>query len=220
MFHVEHAERLPDLFTAWSSELHLDIPNDVVLQFLFYLEELLIWNEKINLTTITGKTEILAKHFIDSLFGLQLIEDKLNLMVLDVGSGAGFPGLPLKMIRPDLRLVLVEPNHKKVSFLRNLIGKLRLNETVVCQQTIKECASQANRQNTFDYVVMRALNPLNVLPCVRSVLTNDGRVIIYRGKPFESGEMECAGLQIEQQVSYALPGNFGNRTLTLLAKIC
>src|SRR5712691_5224577 len=94
-------------------------------QFLRYREELLDWNTRINLTAITDPEKILLKHFLDSL-SLLSVYDKPEARVLDIGAGAGFPGLPLKIVRPQWKIVLLEATGKKVTFLQHVIETLHL----------------------------------------------------------------------------------------------
>jgi 16S rRNA (guanine527-N7)-methyltransferase len=93
---------------------------------MVYLEQLQLWNQSFNLTSITLADEIIIKHFVDSLAALRADDIRVGARLLDVGTGAGFPGIPLKIARLDLNITLVEPARKKSSFLRFIIGLLRL----------------------------------------------------------------------------------------------
>src|SRR5438477_10980958 len=98
-----------------------------VEQFLRYRQELLDWNTRINLTAITDPEEVLIKHFLDSL-SLLSVFDKPRARILDIGSGAGFPGLPLKLVRPQWQIVLLEATGKKVTFLQHMVETLELQD--------------------------------------------------------------------------------------------
>ncbi|MBQ4049304.1 MAG: 16S rRNA (guanine(527)-N(7))-methyltransferase RsmG [Clostridia bacterium] len=121
-----------------------------------YYEFLTEWNEKINLTTITQKDEVYKKHFLDSI----LIKDefKSGARVLDIGSGAGFPAVPLKIEREDLNFTLIDSVGKKVDFLNNLIAHLELKNIVAIKSRIEE-----HKVFDYDYVTSRAVAPLCVL---------------------------------------------------------
>ena len=106
--------------------------------FMRYLNHLLEWNKTINLTAITKPKEIIVKHFIDSLLALITTSFPKDGVVLDVGSGGGFPGIPLKIVKPDMRLVLVEPVRKKCSFLHSVIGLLKLHDVSTFNGTIEQ----------------------------------------------------------------------------------
>ncbi len=115
--------------------LEFKIPafDDQVLQIQQYIRILLVWNEKINLTAIRDPLEILYRHFCESMFAAEAIPLK-NGRLADIGSGGGFPGLPLKIMRPGLQVFLVESNIKRVTFLAEVIRELRLNGAQVPEQ--------------------------------------------------------------------------------------
>src|SRR6266567_8264767 len=117
-------EEVPDIFTVGLQQLGLDAHDSLVLERLFlYRQELLDWNTRMNLTAITDPGEVLLKHFLDSL-SLLTVCDGVELRVLDIGSGAGFPGLPLAIVRPQWRVTLLEATGKRVTFLRHVIDTL------------------------------------------------------------------------------------------------
>src|SRR6266581_8003725 len=113
------------LFVQGLRQLDTKVTDEQVDQFLRYRQELLDWNARFNLTAITDPDEILFKHFLDSL-SLLSVYDKPEARVLDIGAGAGFPGLPLKIVRPQWQVVLVEATRKKVAFLQHMIETLQL----------------------------------------------------------------------------------------------
>jgi len=126
--------------------------------FEVYLHELIEWNNKFNLTSVTDPEEITLRHFEDSLSVLQAIDLK-DESVADVGAGAGFPGIPLKIVRPGIRLTLIEATRKKVDFLKHLIKKLGLDVEVVWGRA-EELAKDAKYKGKFDVVVSRAVAKL------------------------------------------------------------
>src|SRR5437899_6867377 len=113
-------ETLPGAFLAGLRQLGLELNGLQLEQFLRYRQELLDWNNRFNLTAITDPEEVLIKHFLDSL-SLLSVYDKPHTHLLDIGSGAGFPGLPLKIVRPQWHIVLLEATGKKVTFLHHII---------------------------------------------------------------------------------------------------
>ena len=145
-----------------------------------YLEELLRWNTSINLTAIVDPKEIIEKHFLDSLTLLPYLPKAGR--VLDVGSGAGFPGLVLKMARPDLEVVLVEAREKKVHFLRHMIRGLKIQEGI---QTVARHLDPENFQRDlgpFQLIVTRAtFQPDVFLRLVTPYQTRKGCVLMMRG---------------------------------------
>ena len=130
--------------------------------FLRYRQELIEWNSRFNLTAITDPDEILFKHFLDAV-SLLAVYDKIQAKVLDIGAGAGFPGLPLKILRPQWRVVLLEATGKKVTFLRHMIETLELREIEAVQGRAEELAHQQEFRTSFDLVTARAVASLPIL---------------------------------------------------------
>ena len=134
-------------------------------QFVTYWRELKRWNSRMNLTSIREDPEIIVKHFLDSLSVLQYFDIKPGDSVIDIGTGAGFPGLPIKIYIPDIKLVLVEPSLKKVSFLRFLISQLSRNRQLntssswenprIVAQRAEECATNSQHITAYDWVLTR-----------------------------------------------------------------
>src|SRR5437867_12864319 len=132
MFHVEQSEQFAEFFIGGLAQLGFSLTDAQVHDFIYYYNELVAWNKKINLTSITRDKEIAVKHFLDSLAYSRVLAPFPNHTesLLDEGSGAGFPGLPLKIAHPDLDLSLFDPNLQKVAFLRHMICRLRLTTTI------------------------------------------------------------------------------------------
>lgn len=130
--------------------------------FQRYMELLLEWNEKMNLTAITAPEEIVEKHFIDSLTLFSVCQVKQGAKVADVGTGAGFPGIPLKILRPDLRLTLLDGLNKRLVFLAEVCDTLGLSCTRVHKRA-EEAGLDPTVREGFDLVVARAVAPLPVL---------------------------------------------------------
>src|SRR5438132_3332475 len=135
------------------AEFQLPAYDDQVLQIQQYIKILLTWNDKINLTAIRDPLEILYRHFCESMYAVELIPERGGRLA-DVGSGGGFPGLPLKIIRPDLRVFLVESNLKKATFLAEVVRELGLNDAQVLVRRYEELHEE---MAPLDYVCSRAL---------------------------------------------------------------
>jgi 16S rRNA (guanine527-N7)-methyltransferase len=136
-----------------ANEFQLTLSDRQVLQIQQYTRFLLTWNDKLNLTAIRDPLEILYRHFCESMFGAQLLPVE-NCRLADVGSGAGFPGLPLKIIRPDLQLFLVESNVKKATFLAEVIRELGLTDARILVSRFEELGEEVA---PLDVVCSRAL---------------------------------------------------------------
>ena len=134
-------------------EFQLAVSDEQVLQIQQYIKILLLWNEKINLTAIRDPLEILYRHFCESMYAAVSVPIE-NGRLADVGSGGGFPGLPLKILRPELRVFLVESNLKKVTFLAEVIRELGLRDTQVLMRRYEELGEELA---PLDYVCSRAL---------------------------------------------------------------
>ena len=156
------------MFTEGLRQLGLDV-NDAagrerpfLQQFLRYRQELLDWNTRMNLTAITDPGEVLIKHFLDSL-SLLIVYDRPGTRLLDIGAGAGFPGLPLKIVRPDWQVVLLEATAKKVTFLQHVIETFQLEDIIAVQGRAEELAHKQEYRAAFDLVTARAVAPLRRL---------------------------------------------------------
>ncbi|MBI4282163.1 MAG: 16S rRNA (guanine(527)-N(7))-methyltransferase RsmG [Chloroflexi bacterium] len=145
--------------------LGLDLGEDQVLLFQRYLQELLDWNRRVNLTAIVENREVQVKHFLDSLTVSLVIPREVTSggSLIDIGSGGGFPGLPLKILWPSLRVTLAESVGKKAAFLRYVTDTLGLEGVEVHCQRAESLAHHPHLRETFDVVVARAVAELNVL---------------------------------------------------------
>jgi 16S rRNA (guanine527-N7)-methyltransferase len=152
-----------DNLKEWcTQQFQVELSKHQKNQFKKYLLLLKEWNEKINLTAITDDNEIVEKHFIDSLTCLLVQVFWLNIRVLDIGTGAGFPGIPIKILRPDLELYLIETIGKKAQFLEALIHELKLEGVTILKDRAETLAHQTEYRETFDVVISRALAKLPV----------------------------------------------------------
>ena len=159
-------------------EFKIPVFDDQVLQIQQYIRILLTWNEKINLTAIRDPVEILYRHFCESMYAAEAIPLK-NGRLADVGSGGGFPGLPLKILRPDLQVFLVESNIKKVTFLAEVIRELELTSAQVLARRYEELGEEVA---PLDYVCSRALGEYPVfLDWARSQQIAVKQVILWIG---------------------------------------
>jgi len=159
-------------------EFKLPAYDDQVLQIQQYIKALLAWNEKVNLTAIRDPLEILYRHFCESMYAAEAIPVEKGRLA-DVGSGGGFPGLPLKIIRPNLRVFLVESNLKKATFLAEVIRELGLKDTQVLVRRYEELHEEIA---PLDYVCSRALGEFpSFLKWASSTETGARQVILWIG---------------------------------------
>jgi 16S rRNA (guanine527-N7)-methyltransferase len=213
---VEHKLELRKFIIASIQELGLVIEEIHADQFQRYLLHLVEWNKTINLTAIVDPNEIIIKHFVDSLTALVTTSFPKNSLVLDVGSGGGFPGIPLKIMRPDIRLVLVEPVQKKCSFLNSVIGLLKLQDASLFNGTIEQYARWPLRQ-TIDVVVIRALKYNKVQMHVPALLTSNGKIILYRTETLSKEEIGEDFHLLTERI-FMLPQESGKRVVSVIER--
>lgn len=188
---------------AGCHELGIPLNEHQLAQFELYYRELVVWNDKFNLTAITDYVEVQIKHFLDCLVALPLIAEELGdtlppvqpYHLLDVGSGAGFPGIPLKIAAPKLIVTLMDGTGKKVTFLREMVAKLGLADVEAVQGRAEEMGNSPSYRGQFDLVTARAVASLATLveyliPLVR----RGGHAVIYKGMsaPQELAEAQKA----------------------------
>jgi 16S rRNA (guanine527-N7)-methyltransferase len=214
LFHVEQTKEL----ARWSSGFGVELSLQQLGLFQTYLRELSVWNSKTNLTSITQPEEIIVKHFVDSIACSRSIVELLpNSKLLDIGSGAGFPGLPLKIVFPELIVTLLEPTSKKIAFLRHMIGTLELEHIKAIPNTLQGFATDHGSHGMFSYIISRALNLDKMISRCLELLTAEGKLLLCRSKPF-SGNENSAGFEVESELSYDLPCGYGHRVLTTLKR--
>jgi 16S rRNA (guanine527-N7)-methyltransferase len=213
---VEHEHELREFMISSAQELGLTISESHAEQFVRYLTHLITWNKTINLTAITDSKEIITKHFVDSLTALVSTNLRQDSIVLDVGSGGGFPGIPLKIIRSDIQLTLVEPVQKKCSFLNSVIGLLQLRGVSTFAGSIEQYAKQALTQS-IDAVVVRALKFDDIQKHIPALLTEKGKVVLYRTSLIENKEIEEEFHRLNE-TTLLLPHGSGKRVITVLEK--
>ncbi len=157
-----------------------------------YYQLLVEWNEKMNLTAITDPREVAVKHMIDSLSCYDESYFPHNCYVIDVGTGAGFPGLPLKIYRPDINLTLVDSLQKRLVFLQHLVKELSLDDVVIIHSRAEEGGRNKKLREQFDVVLSRAVARLNVLSelCLSFVKVG-GYFIALKGAQHEKELIEA-----------------------------
>lgn len=161
-------------------ELGVTISDNDLDLFFLYLENLKKWNERINLTAIKNDREIVLNHFIDSLSIVPFIENGKS--VLDIGSGGGFPGIPLRIVLPDLNVTLLDSVNKKVSFMNDTIRKLHLQNIHAVWGRAEDIENKVPRES-FDYVVTRAVGSIsNTARLSSPYVSGTGVIVLMKGK--------------------------------------
>lgn len=194
--------------------------------FRTYAEELVAWNTHINLTAITEPRAIEMRHFLDSLTCLRALSPAPGLRVIDVGTGAGFPGLPIKIARPELRITLLEATAKKVAFLEHLVGRLGLEGVTLVNARAEEVGQQESHREAYDWVLARAVADMRVLAEYLLPLCRlGGHCLAQKGEdaPQEVAEaqktIDLLGGRVRQLMPVELPTVAETRYLVNIAKV-
>ena len=179
------------------SQMGIELNEKQLSLFSRYLELLLEWNQKFNLTAIKEPKEIIVQHFLDSISTIKLNEMEDQSKALDMGSGAGFPGIPLKIMKPQLRLSLVDSVKKKVGFLNEVIEQLGLEDTVAIHARAEDLANMEEQREAYDIVVSRAVAELRVLAEFCLPFIRKGGYFISHKGPGATEELELAKKSIK-----------------------
>lgn len=217
-----HATPDPALPAAALMEggLRLGVPLSphTVARLVLYLQELTRWNAKVNLTGHATQADIINKDFLDSLAAFTLITPDPGLIrpgpglrVLDVGTGAGFPGLVLKLQDPYLAVTLLEPSQKKAAFLHHMIGLLGVCGATVLIARIEDL--KPGQVGPFDLITSRAVRPELILAEAPRLLAPGGLVLLFRANPMGDAP---SGYRLVRETSFTLPFIDAPRTLSLL----
>lgn len=213
------------LFEKDLSDLGLSLSKEQIEKFLRYYELLIEWNEKINLTAITTYEDVLKKHFVDSLSLCKAMDVHQGLTVIDVGTGAGFPGLALKIAFPNLKMTLLDSLQKRIVFLNQVIEELKLSDIETIHGRAEDYAGKAEYREGFDLCVSRAVANLSTLSeyCLPFVKMG-GQFISYKSEKIEE-EMKQAknaisilGGEVKKQVEFTLPFSDIYRNLVVIEK--
>jgi 16S rRNA (guanine527-N7)-methyltransferase len=208
------------------SLLGIQISSAQQRAFGIYERELLEWNTRFNLTAIDNPKQVRGKHFLDSLTCLLAMRGTPIDQIIDVGSGAGFPGIPLKIICPSMKLTLVESIGKKASFCRHIVDTLELSNVEIDQVRAESIGVDQNHRQGYDWALARAVADLPILveyllPLVR--LGGYALAMKGEGAPAEAHRAEPAikllGGQLQKIIPVTLPGIEHQRFLVVIAKI-
>lgn len=208
-------------------EFQIDISKEQINQFIRYYEILVEWNSFMNLTAITDFDEVIKKHFVDSVSLVKAVPDirEKEYTLIDIGTGAGFPGIPLKIIFPHLKILLLDSLNKRISFLNEVIGKLELSEIDAVHGRAEDYAKKKEFRESFDICVSRAVANLSTLSeyCIPFVKQN-GFFVSYKSEKI-SEELDSANRAIkilggsyERQVEFYLPDSDIYRNLLVIKK--
>ena len=200
----------------------IDLDEKDVEAFDLYLGELLKWNQKINLTAIRSEKGIVLKHFVDSLSAYPHLSKPSSL--LDVGSGAGFPGIPLRMADPSLEVTLIDSVRKKVDFQRHLIRTLGLKGIEAIHGRVQDKEVLQSMRGRFDFVISRAFSDLHTLLILSFPFLKKGGIVLAMKGEMDPAEIrsfskiERTRYRLQKTVSLILPGSTFKRSILLFEK--
>ena len=211
---------LREMLTESARAIHVPLTMREVNLFDIYYKELVFWNKKINLVSTDTPQDIIIKHFIDSLTPVPFIPCPGGRL-LDIGSGGGFPGIPLKIVLTSLQVVLLESSRKKTSYLKHMIRCLQLSQTLVLHARAEQMMQDASLQATFDMVISRAAFKLpKLLEMAHFFLAPQGWLIAMKGPNFkeEPGLANTWGFVCAACHPIAIPHQGGQRKLLIFQR--
>ena len=206
-----------------SKILGFDFSVEQISKFYKYMNMLIEWNEKINLTAIIEPNEIILKHFIDSLTIYKDIPNKSS--VVDVGTGAGFPSIPIKIVFPNLKFTLVDSLNKRIKFLNEVIDQLQLSDCTAVHGRAEDLAKNSSYREQYDFCVSRAVANLSTLCeyCMPYVKVG-GRFVSYKSEKITEEALNAKhaisvlGGKFEKQVEFTLPDSDIYRNIYIIQK--
>jgi len=217
----------PEQFYVELKGFDIQLTSEQKEQFETYYQLLVEWNKKLNLTAITEKNDVYLKHFFDSITASTLMDkNNTHVSLCDVGSGAGFPSIPLKIVFPELSISIVDSLNKRLKFLDTVVSNLNLDNVYLYHDRAEDFGQKVEFRESFDYVTARAVARLNVLSeyCLPLVKVG-GYFVAMKGSTGreELSEAKQAiselGGDIRDSVYFSLPYSSDERSLVLIKKL-
>lgn len=216
-------EEFKDELIIQAKKIDVILDEEQIQKFYKYMELLLEWNEKINLTAIVEPRDVILKHFVDSLTICKELQK--NKTLADIGTGAGFPGIPVKILRPDLDITLIDSLNKRVNFLTMVIGALKLEKIIALHGRIEDFGKNKKYREKFDYVTSRAVANLSTLSEYMIPLVKiGGKCICMKGSKIDEElknaekAIKTLGGKIEKIDKFLLPDTDMGRNIILIKK--
>ncbi|QGU96748.1 16S rRNA (guanine(527)-N(7))-methyltransferase RsmG [Clostridium bovifaecis] len=215
-----------DMLSIAANNVGLEFNNERYNQFIKYKDLLKDWNEKVNLTAITEDEEIIKKHFIDSMKIFKFEPLKKAKRVIDIGTGGGFPGIPMKIIRPEMEIVLLDSLKKRINVLQDILKNIEVNDVSTIHGRAEDYAQAPQYREKFDAVVSRAVANLAVLSefCLPYVKVG-GYFVAMKGPAVEEEVIEAKkaigvlGGKLEEIIEVEIEGSDLNHNLVIIKKV-
>ena len=216
---------IKDLLQNYIKDYKITLTENQYEQFQKYFELLAEWNEKMNLTAITDESGVALKHFADSLSLLNFVDIPQNSSIADVGTGAGFPGVVLKIARPDIKLTLIDSLNKRLVFLGEVCAQLGI-EAELIHSRAEDGARDEKLRESFDFAVSRAVARMNVLSeyCLPYVKVGGAFCAMKGAQANEEfkeslNAINTLGGKLEKKYFFELPENGGERAIAVVRKV-
>ncbi len=217
-------ENFKKLFLELANKININLTENQLDKFYKYMKLLVEWNEKINLTAITDENEIVLKHFVDSLTALKYIKE--DDKIIDVGTGAGFPGIPIAIMMPNTKMTLLDSLNKRINFLNEVIKELNLKNVETIHSRSEDCGKDILYREKYDISIARAVANLStlseyLLPFVKI----DGKMICMKGSEVQEElnnskyAIKELGGEISLQDEFCLPDTDIKRNIIVIKKI-
>jgi len=213
-------------FKGKANKIGLSLNKEELDSFSKFMDFMIKWNDRVRLTSITKEDEVIDKHFIDSLTVLKAKVIKNNDKILDLGTGGGFPGIPLKIIDPSLHLTLLDSRLKKIEYLQEVINSFTLENTLAIHGRAEDYGQLPDYREKFDVVVSRAVANLTVLvEYALPFVKKEGYFIAMKGTKSDEEINEAKkaikvlGGSIEEIIEFKLPETNYDRSIILIKKI-
>jgi len=216
--------KIEEILKKGVGKFGITIEHDKILKFKEYLKLIKKWNEVTNVTAIKNEEDIIIKHFIDSISSAMIIEYK-DQSIIDIGTGIGFPGLPLKIIFPELKIVFVDSLKKRVAILEDICKSLEIQKYLILNNNIEKIGHLKEHRQKYDIAISRAVASMSTLiEYGIPLLRQKGRLVLYKGPNVENAEKAEKALsmlksKITENVEFILPFSDNRRKILVVEKM-